>query len=256
MKRVNEILIEEIGKRCSRRKYSDKMISVEEEAEILRIIEEINDDGDLEFEANINYGGEAFDGFNSYGLIRGCNSYIALIGDSRDKHIKEKIGYYGEYLVLKLTQMGLGTCWVGGTYDKKSIEKEIETKYSDEIYCVIALGHIFGTEKTNFEKVIGFFGKNNKSQKDIFKTENPLNENKEWIEKGLECVYKAPSALNRKPWRFWYNGKNICLKSNKESEFDKIDIGIAMLHFQMGAEKAGFRGKWKFINNCWEFIEE
>lgn len=165
MIRIDEVLTEEINKRCSRRRYSEKPITVQEEVEILKIIEKINDDSGLEFECCINYGNEVFDGLTaSYGIIKGCSSYTALIGDSRDELIEEKIGYYGEYLVLKLTQMGFGTCWVGGTFDKKAVAKDIKTEYCDKLYCVIALGNLESEEKTNFEKVLGFLEKTERVQ--------------------------------------------------------------------------------------------
>ena len=59
--RIDEVLTEEINKRCSRRRYSEKPITVQEEVEILKIIEKINDDSGLEFECCINYGNEVFD---------------------------------------------------------------------------------------------------------------------------------------------------------------------------------------------------
>lgn len=258
MIRINEVLMEEINKRCSRRKFSEEQITAEEEAEILRIVEEINDDSDLELEGNINYGEEVFDGFKaSYGLIRGCSSYVALIGDSREESIEEKIGYYGEYLVLKLTQMGFGTCWVGGTYDKKAVEKDIKTEYCDKIYCVIALGNLEQEEKSGFEKVIGFFGRNRKNVEELLINIDEIKkEEREWVVQGIESVRKAPSALNSQPWLFGYDGENIFIRTNgKKTGFEKIDMGIAMLHFQMGAEYAGCKGQWKFIENDWKFIK-
>ena len=47
---------------------------------------------------------------------------------------------------------------------------------------------------------------------------------------------------------FWIKG------NGKKTGFEKIDLGIAMLHFQMGAEEKGYVGQWKFIKNCWEFV--
>lgn len=259
MIRIDEVLTEEINKRCSRRRFSEKPITVQEEVEILKIIEKINDDSGLEFECCINYGNEVFDGLTaSYGIIKGCSSYTALIGDSRDEFIEEKIGYYGEYLVLKLTQMGFGTCWVGGTFDKKAVAKDIKTEYCDKLYCVIALGNLESEEKTNFEKVIGFFGKNRKSAGEIFTSiQKVKDEDRDWILNGLECVRKAPSALNSQPWIFGYKDGSVYIKGNgKKTGFEKIDLGIAMLHFQMGAEEKGYTGQWKFIKNCWEFVNK
>ena len=63
-----------------------------------------------------------------YGRIQNAKSYIAMIGNKDDKSVDEKIGYYGEKLVLKAQEIGLNTCWVAGTFNKKYVKKEIKNK--------------------------------------------------------------------------------------------------------------------------------
>ncbi len=48
-----------------------------------------------------------------YGRFNGVVNYIGLIGDN-----EERLGYYGEQLVEKCTELGLKTCWVGLNYNK------------------------------------------------------------------------------------------------------------------------------------------
>jgi len=45
---------------------------------------------------------------------------IGMIGNKDDPNSQEKLGYYGELIVLQATEMRLGTCWVGGTFDRES----------------------------------------------------------------------------------------------------------------------------------------
>ena len=53
-----------------------------------------------------------------YGKFTGVNNYFAMIGDKNDPLLDEKIGYYGERLVLHAQRLGLNTCWVALTYKK------------------------------------------------------------------------------------------------------------------------------------------
>ena len=65
--------------------------------------------------------GNAFNGFRkSYGMFSGVRNFIALVGGEIDAVALEKLGYFGELLALRCTALGLGTCWVGGTFDRKA----------------------------------------------------------------------------------------------------------------------------------------
>lgn len=52
-------------------------------------------------------------------MFSGVNSYFAMAGRRADLCLREKVGYWGEKLVLEATRLGLGTCWVGGTFDRR-----------------------------------------------------------------------------------------------------------------------------------------
>lgn len=253
--KVEENLTSEIMYRTSRRKFTDEEITVEEEVKIVEILDRINEVRGLSFKAVANYGGEIFSGFGSYGLIRGCNSYIALIGETKEKKIEEKIGYYGEYLVLKLVQMGFGTCWIGATYDHKEIFEEISLDYGEKIYCLIAFGKVESQEKDGFEKLISVIGRKRKSIGDLFPNIDKIDETKkDWAVRGMEFVQKAPSAMNRQPWIFRENDGNITIASKENGGYEKIDMGIAMFHFEQGARNAGCEGEWKRRNGVWKFL--
>ena len=76
--------------------------------------------------------------FSRFGRFKNVNNYIALIGKKCD-NLDEKIGYFGEKLVLKAQSLGLNTCWVGGTYSKKNSRYKIEK--DEKLICVIAIGY-------------------------------------------------------------------------------------------------------------------
>ena len=75
----------------------------------------------------------------SYGLLTGVEHYVVFAGPEGDPDLEEKCGYYGEELLLTAVSMGLATCWVGGTYDKKSCLCHLAE--GERLVCVAAIGY-------------------------------------------------------------------------------------------------------------------
>lgn len=101
-------------------------------------IERYNYLGSINMQLILN-NGKAFGGIRkSYGMFSGVKNYIALAGKSGG-NVKEICGYYGERLVLEATQLGLGSCWVGASFDKSECACKIAA--GEELYCVIAVGY-------------------------------------------------------------------------------------------------------------------
>ncbi|QIB68856.1 nitroreductase [Aminipila butyrica] len=176
----------------------------------------------------------------SYGMFSGVRHYLAMVGRSNGIHEKEKIGYYGEKLVLEATEYGLGTCWVAGTYNKEACVCQLEPR--EELYCVIAIG--IPAPKTSFkDKLIkGMIRTKKKSLEELYEKHGPVPD---WFLQGIETVQAAPSAMNKQPVKFSYKeaGPEALptahgwIISNKYG-MEQIDLGIAKLHFEIGAADA------------------
>lgn len=235
-----------IEKRTSRRSYIDKEIGENDLNKIYFLIDSIN----KEYNLNIQFvkdGKKAFKGLGkTYGMLNGVKSFIALVGNKNIPNIESKMGYLGEALVLECTSLELGTCWVGGTYDKNYAEKSIDIKDNEKLYCVITVGHV-KDEKGLREKMLSSIGKKRKSFEENLIAYNTSYPN--WVECGINSVIKAPSALNKQPWQYEYKDGFIKAKAiNLKHGYEKIDLGISMLHFQLGALKCGYDGKWQHTN--------
>ena len=114
----NKNWIDAVNYRTSRRAYINKQLETKDISKIKELIYKINEETGLNFQF-IEDCSKLFKGFSaSYGLIKGLNSCIALVGNKNIDDYKTKVGYYGEMLVLESTYMNLGTCWIGGTYNK------------------------------------------------------------------------------------------------------------------------------------------
>ncbi len=214
--------------RISRRSYIPELISPEKKTILNRIIEDICLRSGLNIKL-MEDGESCFSLIKSYGMFSGVKSYFALAGKSNDPYLREKIGYYGEELVLEATKLGLGTCWVGGSYDKSS--SFFKPNCDESFVCVISVGET--GKKTVKEKALEKAIKTKrKSSAEMSKV---IGEAPEWFFKGVECAANAPSARNKQPIVFEYTDGKASAFSTANAGYNQIDLGIAEYHFELAS---------------------
>ena len=209
-----------IKERHSVRSYLAKEIENEKVNKLNELINSINKKEGLNIQLILN-DCDVFDKFIlHYGRLKNCKNYLAMIG-TNDKTLDEKVGYYGEKIVLKAQELGLNTCWVGGTYKKNAVNAKIEN--GEKLVCIIAIGY----GETS--------GKPRKSKK-IQEVTKSLNY-PEWFKKGVEYALLAPTAINQQKFKFEYLGDNIVKATSGIGPMTKIDLGIVKYHFELGANR-------------------
>ncbi|MDW7650577.1 MAG: nitroreductase family protein [Bacillota bacterium] len=193
----------------------------------------------------------------TYGIIKGAQHYIAAVGKNVDGGL-EQVGYVLEKLILYAASLGLGTCWLGGMFKRSQFAKLVDLQEDEILPAVTPVGYP-GDKKTAIESFMRFAAGSNKRKpwRELFFNESftsPLEEkqvSKEYRE-ALEAVRLAPSASNKQPWRIVKQGRayHFYLKLNKRYasalgfNIQKIDMGIAMCHFEMVLQEFGIKGKW------------
>ncbi len=235
---------EAIVKRVSRRTYKDVVIDKEKKGKIEKWIKEINEKSGLAI-IYVEDGSKAFQSFSkTYGMFKNVRSIILLKGDKDDENLKEKVGYYGEELILNITDINLGTCWVGGTFDEKNVNKIND---DEKLECVITVG-VVENRKSFKEKLIGSL--THIKRKPINKRFESKETPPSWFMKGMKAVELAPSALNSQKAIFTYENGEAKSKIENNYRFDMIDLGIAKKHFEIEAEgKFDFGNGGKFHKN-------
>ena len=207
-----------IRERHSVRNYLDKQIEVDKVNELNNLITSINENENLNIQLILD-DSEVFDKFIlHYGRLKNCKNYIALIGKN-DSSLEEKVGYFGEQIVLKAQELGLNTCWVAGTYKKSSVKAKINS--NEKLVCIIAIG--YGQTNGNIRK--------SKSIEKISKTK----EYPDWYKRGLEFALLAPTAMNQQKFEFEYLDDNNVKAIPGRGAMTKIDLGIVKYHFELGA---------------------
>jgi nitroreductase len=233
-------LQEAINIRTSRRKYLERELELAHVEKLQKLISEYNRIGGFRIELVLN-NGEAFKGFTrSYGMLSGVSHYLGFIAHDNDRHAGEKIGYYGELLVLHATALGLGTCWIGGTFSKSKIPFKLTE--NERLACLITVGNTEETYSFKEKFIHNMTHRKTKRADDMFTSDEPVPN---WFLRGMEAVQKAPSAMNKQPVMFSY--QDGCVKASAKSVKKYLvafDLGIAKLHFELGSGG----GEWKWGN--------
>lgn len=221
--------MEAIAQRISRRSYVTDGIEPKSSALIQALIGQINREQGLSFEW-IENGGTAFKGIKSYGMFSGVRAVIALRGPKSDPNLNEKIGYFGERIVLEAVKLSLGTCWVGTSFRKADL---VDLPAGFAMPCVLAIGHV--SIQGWWEKFIRKLNRRKQRRREYFYTakETPP----EWFFEGIESVRLAPSAMNAQPIHFVYDKGQVSSVLQNDSVFAQIDLGIAKLHFEAATGK-------------------
>lgn len=206
-------LLEIMEARHSVRNYLSTPIEEEKRLILDNLVKDLNEVSHLNIQI-IYDEPKCFSSFMaSYGKFINVRNYISLSGP-KGKDLDEKVGYYGEQLVLKGAELGLNTCWVALTHGK-SLAK-IAKGHKER--CLIAIG--YGVNQGFPHKV-----------KKIEEISNYKEGMPEWYLKGLEAVLLAPSALNQQKYYFTLLGDKVSAKAGT-AFYAKMDLGIAKYHFE------------------------
>ena len=222
-------LLEAITARHSVRKYLDKEIPADIIAALQDKIAECNTVGNLSIQLVQNET-KAFTGMLSYGSFSGVKNYLVMVG-KKAKDLDERVGYYGEQIVLFAQTLGLNTCWVGLSYRK--VPEAYNVGKDEKLVCMIALG--YGETQGVPHKI--------KSVEDV---SNASDITPSWFKKGVEAALLAPTAVNQQKFSF----EHVGVKNNRHQirakkgfsmiGYTKMDLGIAKYHFEIGAGEVCF----------------
>lgn len=235
-------LTEAILMRTSRRTYLETPISKEAADKLNEQIDEVNRQGDLSLKLIMNEPTAFGKLSKSYGMFKGVRNYILLIGKNGEDS-KERLGYYGEKMVLLATQLGLGTCWVGGTFDRSIGDLYIQL--GEYFSGVVTIGNVEPDKSWKERLISRVTHRKTKGINEMMKAEDEVPE---WFLEGMRAVQKAPSAVNAQPVMFTYQKGIVSAHvSSRKYGYEKVDLGIAKLHFEIGAGGGSWELKDKGI---------
>ena len=226
-------LLEAIQARHSVRAYKEQPLAEDVVKVLEERIAELNRVGRLHMQL-IQNEPKAFQGtLAKYGKFRGVENYIVMAGKKADD-LDDRIGYYGEDIVLLAQTLGLNTCWVGLSYKKIPDTYVLEEGETIKAYITIGYGETQGvTHKIKTAEQVS----------------NVSDNTPEWFRKGVEAALLAPTAVNQQKFSFEYAGiednrhKVMAKKGFSLIGYTHMDLGIAKYHFEIAAGKENF--DWK-----------
>lgn len=212
--------IEAVRARHAVRSYQDKRIEKELVDKLEARIEELNKEGNINLQFIEDASGTFNKLFNKAVGLGSAPSVIACVGPE-DETLDERIGYYGEKLVIYAQQLGLNTCWVG-TFNRKKIP--VTLNEGERLVIAIAIG--YGTTQ----------GKQSKSRTADEVVIDLTDNAPDWFKAGVEAALLAPTAINQQKFEILYTRDEQVEFKDLGGVLSKVDIGIVKCNFEIGVE--------------------
>lgn len=197
----------------------------------------------------------------TYGVIKGTKVYIGVTVPTGALSL-EAAGYTFENLVLYATNLGIGTCWLAGTFDRNTFASAIGVKENEQFPAISPIG--YAAEKRSltesvFRKTLSADKRKNWSElffRDSFDTPLTKADAGEYA-LPLELLRLAPSAANKQPWRilqsngaYHFYGQIDSPKADKHPiTIERVDVGIGASHFHLAALEKGLSGTFEKLTD-------
>jgi nitroreductase len=198
----------------------------------------------------------------TYGFIKGASMFV-VGAVAKGNRAMEDYGYCMEKNILAATHLGLGTCWLGGTFNRSASASKINKREDEVVPAITPVGYP-QDRKSMMDTAVRFIAKSNtrKAWEELFF----LGDTKTFLPRDiagtyslpLECVRIGPSASNRQPWRVlretdrdvfhFYISRTLGYAERfLEVSLQDIDMGIAMCHFEVALQEMKLKGSWQTV---------
>ena len=196
------------------------------------------------------------DTIGTYGIIKNPQGYI-LGGCTTDPQALFDYAFVLENMALYLTEIGIGTCWLGGRFKKQQAMSHLTLADDEVIPAISPIGYPEENRRLK-EKVMRkvLHAKNRKPADELFFYElfgQPLGDRASIFQQALHYVRIGPSAQNKQPWRLIFNADRTQVHFYIVTALadhplymcppEYLDIGIAYNHFKAGVDEVGITGE-------------
>ena len=174
---------EAIEARHSVRAYKDKPLSEDVVKVLEHEIDVVNREGCLHIQLVRNEPKAFLGPLSKYGRFRGVANYLVVAGQKADD-LDERVGYFGEHLMLVAQMLGLNTCWVGLNYSK--IPGTYVLGEGEKVACYIAIG--YGKTQGSAHKIKTVEQVSSSAVKPLGSGGNSAEAAPTWFRKGVEAA--------------------------------------------------------------------
>lgn len=264
---MDNTVAEQIRRRFSCRRHPEQAITAETREQLQAFLKELHtgpfgSHSRFMLLAATEEGRDALKGVGTYGVIRHAAGFIVGAVGPGDRNL-EDYGYLMERAVLFATGLDLGTCWLGGSFSKSAFAHRCVATAAEAVPAVVSVGYIADRAKAEDRIRRRDQGGLRLPAEQLFFDErfgNPLERPvADAFSTVLEMVRLAPSASNKQPWRIiragdsWHFYLHRTPGYGKDSmigrligvaDVQRLDMGIAMCHFEFTAREMGLNGHW------------
>jgi nitroreductase len=261
-----------IQNRKSVRAFTDKYVSFEDmdkikayhSKSVRRLLSDVNTELRL-FGLDSQAALEGAAGYQNF--MVGSPQYLVLLSE-KHPHAAENAGFIMEDLILKLSDMGLDSCWLT-FHDSEHVKAALEIDSEMDVVAMAAFGYGAKTSKRLRWNVLSMSNVDANAQRQYFQPKLSVRDlvhlnawgNHTGAEEHIgfyddmlwEAFYAAslaPSYLNRQPYGFLIHDGRITLVQKPDSQTHAIDtklnLGIVLLHFSAVASQWTGNISWQF----------
>lgn len=203
----------------------------------------------------------------TYGFINNAQAFVVgAVGTA--PHALEDFGYLMEGIVLKASALGVASCWLGGAFRKSRFASVMELTGGEYVPAVVSLGYDLGRKRLLIDAAIErhhCYRQKRQTWSSMFFGECTFGLPLERVAAGayvdaLEAVRLAPSSCNTQTWRivresarswhlFFQRNVKYARKDHLigNADLQRVDMGIAMRHFETVACARGREGRWEVL---------
>lgn len=250
---------EAVLKRYSVRNYSAQEIEPEKRQAIEEYIKSLTNPfgRKVNFHFLDNREGNDEQNLGTYGVIKGAKKYIGTTIQAEPLAL-EALGYELEALILYLAHLGLGTCWLGGTFQRKEFAQAMHIDENALFPAITPYGYPAAKKHMKERAMrLAIRADHRKEWSNLFYNGqfiSPISKEEAGdLAFPLEMVRRGPSASNKQPWRVLLNDKGCHFFEDKEPgysnffpyDIQRVDMGIAAAHFDLAAKERGLSGHFE-----------
>lgn len=189
-------------------------------------------------------------------VIVGENTYLAA-KVRRKGHYEIAYGYSFEKTCLYALSLGIGTVMLAASLSRSTFEQAMNVQADEVLPTASPVG--YPAEKRSIRE--NLMRKGLKADERIAFDELYFDDSFEAglkkesagdFAEALEMARLSPSAANKQPWRAVVAGNRVhfyeqkSMKDNVLGDIQKVDVGIALAHFDMTMEENGASGRFVF----------
>ncbi len=233
-----------IPARTSKRTFDDRPVAADTLAAMRAFVDTFRPIPQVRIQLVGVHDDDLFTGYaGNYGKVKGAPTAAVFIAPEGEE---VAVGYVGEAFVLEATSLGLATCWVAGSYDRKRAAAITEMAEGERILSLTPLGYAAAKEPADERLMRRIVRASARKPLSVLAPGAGTDAWPAWATDAAEAARWAPTGGNGQPQRLRFEDGSIVVgRSDKTYWTAQLDFGIAMLHAELGAMHAGVRGHWE-----------